>query len=154
MALPSEAYKQKVWIYLDKLQPGRHIVIDDICELENYKIFVVCVKEWMGDRLYNGGIEFNEAETEFSVKYVPIKSVVFGLLLGMQPGTRYKLSNICHKEHIGPFISLIKAWMDQMPWQGGLSFNADYTEFYMTHIPTVFSSMQNSPVNEKIHHSA
>ena len=146
MVNANEAYKKKVWAYLDKLHPVHHIVIDDICERENYMVFVACIKEWMNDRLYNGGIEFNKTETAFDVKYVPIKSVVFVLLMNMQPGTRYRLVDLCHKDHTEPFIACVKAWMDNMPWQGGLSFNATYSEFYITHIPNVIANEINSTI--------
>ncbi|WP_297095544.1 hypothetical protein [uncultured Draconibacterium sp.] len=82
------------------------------------------------------------------------KNKVWAFLNNMKPGDRYLISEICEKENETKFIACIKAWMDQMPWQGGLSFNADYTQFYMTHIPMVFTSLQNSPENEAIHHSA
>lgn len=50
----------------------------------------------------------------------------------MKPGQRYIVSEICEEENTEKFIAAVKEWMDAYPYQGGLSFNWDYSEFYMS----------------------
>ena len=63
------------------------------------------------------------------------KQKVWDFLNKMKPGQRYKVDDLAKTENRGQFITAIKEWMDKFPYQGGLSFNADFTEFYMTHLP-------------------
>ncbi|WP_319228446.1 hypothetical protein [Draconibacterium orientale] len=75
------------------------------------------------------------------------KEKVWAFLNKMKPGDRYLISEICEKENEVKFIACVKAWMDNLPWQGGLSFNGDYTEFYMTRIPDIISNETNNSIN-------
>ncbi|WP_319502541.1 hypothetical protein [uncultured Draconibacterium sp.] len=81
-----------------------------------------------------------------ALSFEAYKKKVWAFLNNMKPGDRYLISEICEKENETKFIVCVKAWMDNMPWQGGLSFNADYSEFYMTHIPNVITNEINSTI--------
>lgn len=63
------------------------------------------------------------------------KQRVWAFLQKMKPGERFRIADICESDNSAVFIECIKDWMEKFPWQGGVSFNIDYTEFYMTHIP-------------------
>lgn len=63
------------------------------------------------------------------------KQKVWDFLNEMKPGERYIIDEICERENNENFVDWIKEWMDALPYQGGLSFNHDYTEFYMSHLP-------------------
>ncbi len=63
------------------------------------------------------------------------KQKVWVFLDNMKPGERYKIEKICERENYNRFVAHIKEWMAAFPYQGGLSFNHDYSEFYMTHVP-------------------
>jgi hypothetical protein len=63
------------------------------------------------------------------------KKKVWDFLAKMQPGERYVINEICERENYSQFVDCIKQWMDQVPWQGGLNFNHDYSEIYIIHLP-------------------
>lgn len=63
------------------------------------------------------------------------KKKVWSFLNKMKPGQRHIISDICEQENYDKFVASIKEWMDAFPYQGGVSFNHDYSEFYMTHLP-------------------
>lgn len=67
----TEAYKEKVWAFLNKMKPGERYVIKEICERENYKRFVACIKEWMDALPYQGGLSFNRDYSEFYMIHLP-----------------------------------------------------------------------------------
>lgn len=60
---------------------------------------------------------------------------VWAFLNKMKPGQRHKVNELCEAANKEKFIAAIKAWMYPLPYQGGLSFNADFSEFYMVHVP-------------------
>lgn len=67
----------------------------------------------------------------------PYKQKVWDFLDKMKPGELCVVDEICEKENQTKFIVYVKFWMKQFPYQGGLTFNKDYSAFYMTHIPKV-----------------
>ena len=63
------------------------------------------------------------------------KQKVWAFLNKMKPGQRYKVDDLAKTETKEQFIEAIKEWMGKFPYSGGLSFNSDYSEFYMTRLP-------------------
>ena len=70
-----------------------------------------------------------------------IKKKVWDFLGKMKPGERYVINEVCETANREKFIAAIKEWMDQFPYQGGLNFNYDYSEFYKTFIPLSIPSV-------------
>jgi len=52
---------------------------------------------------------------------------VYALLRQMQPGHK-KIESLANADTKDLFIECIKQYMRETPWQGYLSFNADFTE--------------------------
>ncbi|WP_372775633.1 hypothetical protein [Mangrovibacterium sp.] len=63
---------------------------------------------------------------------IEYKQKVWQFLDKMKPGERKKVSMICEAENTDKFIASVKEWMDGKLFQGYISFNKDYTEFYKT----------------------
>lgn len=66
---------------------------------------------------------------------IEYKQKVWQFLDKMKPGERYVVNKICEPENQEAFIECVKKWMDKLPYQGGLSFNHNYSEFYKSHLP-------------------
>jgi len=58
---------------------------------------------------------------------------VWDFLEKLEPNIWLKVNRQCKPENKELFISSIKLYMDSFPYQGFISFNKDYTEFYKTH---------------------
>jgi hypothetical protein len=63
---------------------------------------------------------------------IEYKQKVWQFLDKMKPGDRKKISMICEPDNTDRFMASIKEWMHGKPFQGYISFNKDYTEFYKT----------------------
>lgn len=61
------------------------------------------------------------------------KRRVWEFLERIEPGQMYVVDSQCKPENRALFVQSVKDYMDAMPWQGWLSFNADYTKFYKIH---------------------
>ena len=71
---------------------------------------------------------------------------VWAFLRDLQPDVTCEVQAMCKPENCELFIQCVKWYMDTTPWQGWLSFNADYTKFYKVHpidfgIPKKFRRM-------------
>lgn len=64
---------------------------------------------------------------------IEYKQKVWQFLDKMKPGELHKIDRIAKPETRPDFIAAVKDYMDSQPWQGWLSFNADYTEIYKVH---------------------
>jgi hypothetical protein len=54
-------YKQKVWEFLDTIEPGVYYPIEKLCIPENQNRFILCVKLYMEDKFpFQGYITFNK----------------------------------------------------------------------------------------------
>lgn len=58
---------------------------------------------------------------------------VWDYLRAMNPDSAVEISSVCTTETREQFIECIKMYMDCTPWQGWLSFNANYTKIYKVH---------------------
>jgi hypothetical protein len=62
-----------------------------------------------------------------SIEY---KRKVWGYLERLQPGERRKISALSAPENRENFIECIKEYMCSFPFDGWISFNHDFSEFY------------------------
>lgn len=58
------------------------------------------------------------------------KQKVWRFLEKTKPGERYTIANLVKPENRKAFIEAIKEYMESLPYQGWISFNSDYTQFY------------------------
>lgn len=65
MKAATEAYKKKVWQFLEKMETGERHTITEICENENTDRFIACIKEYMEVMPWSGHITFNHDYSEF-----------------------------------------------------------------------------------------
>lgn len=59
MNTSSLEYKQKVWRFLENMEPGKMYTIDKLCEKENRNAFIGAIKEYMRSLPWNGYVTFN-----------------------------------------------------------------------------------------------
>lgn len=58
-------YREKVWRFLDKMQPGDRYQVKSLCPENRQELFVEEVKNYMRRLPYNGWISFNHDFSEF-----------------------------------------------------------------------------------------
>ncbi len=58
-------YKQRVYLFLDKMKPGERYKVSSLAAPENREKFVECVKEFMRSFPYNAWLSFNHDFSEF-----------------------------------------------------------------------------------------
>ena len=59
-------------------------------------------------------------------------SRVWRFLEKIQPGKRYKVDDLAEEATKEKFVEAIKEYMRAFPYDGWISFNSDFTEFYKT----------------------
>ena len=64
---------------------------------------------------------------------IEYKQKVWQFLDTMKPDGAIVVAHKTKPETREDFISAVKEYMDKMPWQGWLSFNADYSKIYKIH---------------------
>ena len=64
---------------------------------------------------------------------VEYKRKVWEFLETMKPDVTYTIARIAKPENREAFVAAVKEYMDMWPWQGWLSFNADYSKLYKIH---------------------
>jgi hypothetical protein len=60
---------------------------------------------------------------------------VWDFLDKTSPGKRYTIDNLAKPVNREKFVAEIKAYMDTFPWQGGITFNHDYSKIYRVELP-------------------
>lgn len=75
---------------------------------------------------------------------------VWSFLDNMKIDKRYSVSNLAKSENHEKFIQAIKDYMDTWPWQGGVTFNHDYSKLYKIHTPGP-GMFQHKPADNSIH---
>ena len=60
-----DEYTKKVWLFLDKIEPGRKYSVDKLAMPENREKFIAAIKLYMDSLPYQGSITFNEDDTKF-----------------------------------------------------------------------------------------
>lgn len=68
---------------------------------------------------------------------IEYKKGVWKFLEEIEPGKTYSVAKMAKSETRENFVAAIKEYMDSLPWQGWLYFNADYSKFYKIH-PIIF----------------
>lgn len=69
-------YKQRVYLFLDKMKPGERYKVSILAAPENRKKFIECVKEFMRSFPYNAWISFNHDFSElYKSTSVPIEQL-------------------------------------------------------------------------------
>jgi hypothetical protein len=58
------------------------------------------------------------------------KRKVWQFLEKIKPDKRYTVAKLAKPENLEAFVEAIKEYMASFPYQGWISFNADYTKFY------------------------
>jgi hypothetical protein len=76
MSVAVTEYKQKVWLYLDRMKPGQRFKIEDLSKDETRDQFVEAIKEFMDSFPYQAQLSFNHDYTEV-YKMTPILSERF-----------------------------------------------------------------------------
>jgi hypothetical protein len=76
---------------------------------------------------------------------------VWDFLDRMELEKRYSISNLVIPENRERFIIIVKAYMDVMPWQGGLNFNKDYTKLYKINFPDESGKIPGFVYDRKIY---
>jgi len=57
---PTLLYHQKVWEFLDGIEPGVYYTIENLCTPETKKKFVACIKSYMDTKTpFQGNVTFN-----------------------------------------------------------------------------------------------
>ena len=67
------------------------------------------------------------------------KKKVWHFLETMKPDPFYSVDKLAKPQNRKAFIAAVKEYMDNLPWQGWLNFNADYTKIYKIH-PIIFKT--------------
>lgn len=65
MNLVMDEYTKKVWLFLDKIEPGRKYSVDKLATPENREKFVAAIKLYMDSLPYQGSITFNTDYSKF-----------------------------------------------------------------------------------------
>ncbi len=65
-------YQKQVFQFLEQLKPGTRLKVSRQCKIENRKLFIACIKEYMDSFPYQGFITFNKDYSEFYKSYSPI----------------------------------------------------------------------------------
>ena len=60
---------------------------------------------------------------------------VWDFLDNMKLEEKYSISNLAKPENKEKFIQAIKLYMETYPWQGGVTFNHDYSKVYKLPFP-------------------
>jgi hypothetical protein len=60
-----EAYKLKVWEFLDSIEPDATYVVANMCKPENRELFVQSIKDYMDALPWQGWLSFNKDYTKF-----------------------------------------------------------------------------------------
>ena len=60
-----QVYKQKVWEFLEQIQPGETYTVANMCKPKNKELFIECVKEYMRGLPYQGYFSFNGDYSKF-----------------------------------------------------------------------------------------
>lgn len=63
---------------------------------------------------------------------IEYRKKVHRFLERMQPGERYKVAALATPDTRAKFLEEIKNYMRSLPYDGWISFNHDFTEFYKT----------------------
>lgn len=64
---------------------------------------------------------------------IEYKRKVWQFLEEMKPDNTYTVAKLSKPENRKAFIAAVKEYMDSLPWQGWLNFNADYSKLYKIH---------------------
>lgn len=64
---------------------------------------------------------------------IEYKREVWKFLEEIKPDVTYSVSKLAKPANRSLFIAAVKEYMDALPWQGWLNFNADYSKFYKIH---------------------
>jgi hypothetical protein len=79
-------------------------------------------------------------------EYTIYKQKVWEFLDNMAPGDTYLIENIAKPENRNQFILCVKLYMDvKTPFQGYITFNANYTKIYKTDEITFKKEKPNNP---------
>lgn len=70
---------------------------------------------------------------------IEYKKKVWQFLETMERDKTYTIAKLAKRETREAFITAVKEYMDTWPWQGWLSFNADYSKIYKIH-PITFKT--------------
>lgn len=70
---------------------------------------------------------------------IEYKRKVWQFLETMKPEVSYTVEKLSKPETRNNFIAAVKEYMEAMPWQGWISFNADYSKLYKIH-PITFKN--------------
>nr|WP_319266002.1 hypothetical protein [uncultured Draconibacterium sp.] len=60
---------------------------------------------------------------------------VFAFLDKTIPGKKYTIAKLAKQENREKFTNTVKLYMDSFPWQGGITFNHDYSKIYRVELP-------------------
>jgi hypothetical protein len=60
-----EAYKLKVWEFLDSIEPDAAYIVANMCKSENRELFIQSVKAYMDSHPWQGWLSFNKDYTKF-----------------------------------------------------------------------------------------
>ncbi len=67
---------------------------------------------------------------------IEYKRKVWDLLERMKPHERYKVARLALPENREMFVEYVREYMRSFPYQGWISFNFDFSEFYKsTRVP-------------------
>ena len=67
---------------------------------------------------------------------IEYKRKVWDLLERMNPNERYKVARLALPENREMFVECVKEYMRSFPYQGWISFNFDFSEFYKSTLVT------------------
>jgi hypothetical protein len=70
---PEQIYKDKVWQFLDTMNVDTGYLIDNLCVPENKSKFILCIKQYMDAKYYQGWLSFNK---DYS-KIYKIEPIIF-----------------------------------------------------------------------------
>ena len=70
---PEQIYKDKVWEFLDTMNVDTGYLIDNLCVPENKSKFILCIKQYMDSKYFQGWISFNK---DYS-KIYKIEPIIF-----------------------------------------------------------------------------
>jgi len=73
MEIQDEDYKIKVWQFLDTMNVDTSYLIDNLCVPENKSRFILCIKQYMDAKYFQGWLSFNR---DYS-KIYKIEPIIF-----------------------------------------------------------------------------
>jgi len=66
-------YKQKVWEFLEKIEPGRTYSVSKLAKPENRQAFIEAIKEYMRGLPYQGWLSFNHDYSKLYKSHPAVK---------------------------------------------------------------------------------